>query len=149
MLQLSEQFFNKFKWRHETINGKSVYTIRDKSLCNDFWMALWHHVLASAFRSQQMITELDSVDLNEPVIVDDGTLNLLSAQKSLESINYYANMQAQNILTSKPFYQLNVTSSFIFSCYLFVSLLLVMWNTRKQIYSIIGPVIKSTPPPNI
>lgn len=134
MLRLSKEFFDKFKWRNELLDGENVYTIRQNAQCVDFWMCLWATELQQRFSDQQIIKKIDTVDLSRPVIIKEGTLELIRLAPTIQSILRYSSIQPYQPL----FFILPIKSRIVFVLYLFIISFLVtitffVKHTRQNI----------------
>lgn len=111
-------------WHFEIIGGTQCVTIRNPIYCNVFWMDFWYN-FAEVFKTQQMMPTLEKADLTRAVFITS-ELELISAQSSVESINYFYNLVKQIDLKPVGPYAIKYNSFFILQIYLIIITIIIV-----------------------
>lgn len=103
-----------------TLDG-SQFTIKNPIYAQIFWLHLWHNKLAVEYANQDMITDLHSYNMTQPVIFD-ADMNLKFIPPTMKAIHYYGNFDCNY----KPWFlvSISVTTVLIFFavCFILISI---------------------------
>lgn len=135
MIMSIEEFkrIRPVKWSLKTIGYKTYQTVNNQTDTQLFWIDFLRLVFIQKFRAQKGLTELQNIDITQPILIDPETLDI-QLPDQMETVAYFANNQEP----LKVLFNVNIPQiiTLIVSIILFI-LLGILHYKRPSAYSYI------------
>lgn len=117
-------------WTQRYRDGKLCFEIKNEIYCKVFWLDFWYNEIAPKFKSQNMISYIENVQLDTPIIITE-SYNFLNVPPIIKNVDYYSKPR-----TDHTKFKINISLTFAFTLSILIFCLIliptIIWGSKSN-----------------